>query len=611
MAGRHRPPRMSRGKRGSVAFGLVAALFAGTLGLSHLVGSTASGCTGGLNLDVAVAPDIAPSVTTAAAQWERTAHPAVSGTCVHVVVTAESPAITVNSFAANAGSGVVLGGGDAPQLPVASASPGSPTASAAPGPKRSAPPAVWIPDSTAWLDTVSRTNSGAFDGTASSLASSPIVIATTKANAAKFGMTGGSIGVKDLTKLVRTMRLGDLTDQFGPFQLGVSDVRYDAAGLAGAMLITAFDGGKQPVPFDHKGTALVADFQMNYQAAQRATNPQSLFDAFISKNPTFVNQSAAFASEQALIAFDASHPAVQLEPVTVDGLAALDYPVAVISDSSQGILAAARMFQTAIVGPAFRTITASAGFRGPDGSTGANFPAAHSVGASATINPIDISQSGQTIGVWVAAVAPASVLTLLDVSNTMGWHVQNGVGPTRMQVTQQSIAAGLQLFTVGSVVGSWEFGPGVGKDGYAQMVAPATLGTDGKTMNKLVGAAMSATPGPVAGCRLLPALEAAYKQMKAAYTGGGGINTIVVFTDCASPVPGGPSVSDVATGLQSLADATKPIPLVLINVGDPSNMAQLKQITDAVGGAAGQLTSPSDILKIFLEGLLSVGSATS
>lgn len=592
---------MSGPKRGSIAAGVVAILVGGTLGINHVVNASAAGCSShSVTLNVAAAPDIAPSVRTIADQWERTG-PSVNGECVRVVVRSAPPSQTANQLVSAYGSPISTGLG-----PSAAAKPSGPS------------PAVWIPDSSAWLDRVQGVVSEKFAaGGAPSLASSPVVLGIRHADAAKLHMTDGTISVKQFAADLAAMRAGVVLNRPSYFELGIAEPRNDAAGLSGAVALAMIDVDAETAQGGVYGN-IVADYRIASPAAETATDSKSLINAFFVRNASFKGvqspqMTVAVLSEQAILAYDTTSPAKPLDAVEVDqDLAGLDYPVAVVANLSASVTAAAQMFSQAVRTPTYRGILAANGFRQPNGAAGAGFPAAH--GAPSTTVPVDpIKLTGKSndpvagaLALWSAANTKSRVLVLLNAASSMA-GASDLPGTSRIQVTRAAAQIGLKLFTNDSEMGNWAFAPGIGPNGYRELAPVKELdqGNQLATINSTLGSGQAL---PLGGCALYSALDAAYRNMLAHYESGK-INTIVIFTDCAADDPRGKSLSQLTRDLQGLASATTPVPVVLINVNPhPATIDRtLGKITEVVGGQPLDLSRPQDIVNVFLKAIVTVG----
>jgi Ca-activated chloride channel homolog len=122
VTGRHRNPRRRFGIGFLAGVVVLAAAIAVGWGGYRFV-NRASSCTGGVNLNVAAAPEIASSVQAMAADW--TAHR--SGTCVKVFVTPTDPGDVAAALAAKknsviTGLGQPNGKGQVPDVWIADSS---------------------------------------------------------------------------------------------------------------------------------------------------------------------------------------------------------------------------------------------------------------------------------------------------------------------------------------------------------------------------------------------------------------------------------------------------------------------------------------------------------
>ncbi len=598
---------MSGRQRGSIAASIVAVLVGGTLGIVHFVGASAAGCSqNGVTLDVAAAPDIAPALTTAADQWERT-DPTVNGRCVRVVVTAEPPAQTANLLVA--GSGMTVNNGSLDPSPSSAVAPPS--------------PAVWIPDSSVWINRVQGDVSEAFvSGTPPSLASSPVVIGIQHSDAAKLKLTDGTITTQALKAALGPMRIDDNDpNQKNPskFQLGLAEPRNDAAGLAGATVLYQID--TNVVGSEQDYSLVVSDYRLASPEAEMATDAASVIAAFTTKNTSFKSRTtpqmtAAFLSEQSILAYDATHADAPLDVVRMDqDLAGLDYPIALVQKVSADVGDAATMFEHEITKPAYTGIFATAGFRTPSGAAASGFPAAH--GALNTIVPVSpLHLSGAAndpvagaLALWGASNTRSRVLVMLNEGASMAL---SSAFPhaSRMVLAQQAAAGGVGLFTDDSELGTWVFAPGLGgtKD-YKELVPIKELDQAGQinALNTSIKGAQAQASR--SGCGLYPTLDAAYKYMLSTYEAGK-INTIVVFTDCAE-ASGVKSMQldDLTSDIGGQASVATPIPVILINV-NPNATAinkNLNSIATVVGGKPLPLMSPQDIVNVFLEAIVALG----
>jgi Ca-activated chloride channel family protein len=561
--GRHRNGLFGLGwGRRPVAVGgaaLLIVLAAVTVGI---VSANASGCSSGVTLRIAATPEIAPALTEIAAEWMSTG-PQVNGQCVNVIVDAAASASVASKLTVFAGRGI-----DIAAVPE-------------PTPSESSLPAVWIPDSTAWLARVGVVDSAVFVGRAQSIACSPVVLAMPEAAAKLVGWPAAPVALSALKSQLSG----------GSIKLGISEPRRETAGLAAAIMLS-----ETLATTDDELPGLVAILRR----IVKTSSTGELLRTFSDK------MNVGPASEQAVLAFDAGNPPLKLVPVAIDPVApVLDYPYAVRVSVSQEVTLAAGMFRTALGQPAAMARLASVGFRSPDGKVGSGFPSstARNQDPQTVVAIREPTRIQRAIGLWTAANSPSRTLALFDVTSSMDSPMQTANGPlTRTQVMVAATRGGLSLFAADSKVGMWAFAAE-----HQQVLPIEELTADRRA--EFDQRLASVQPTGTNQANLYATLLAAYQQMKDGYDPTRP-NLIIVLTD------GGDSdQSDLARiqfdqQVQKLADPTRPIRVVLIGLGaDQNAAANLQAIAHTVGGGYFPLTSPEQIQSIFLKALLQVGAA--
>jgi hypothetical protein len=573
VSGRHRPAGAParRSLRTPLAVLGVAGLVALTAVAVQTVAADADGCsTGGVRLGVAADPAIAPALRDIAAQWTKT-NPQVNGGCVRVEITERASADVASALGVRAGGSVDV------------------AADPAPTPSESDIPAVWIPDSVFWLTRVQGVDRNAFDVDAPSIAASPVVLGVSEADAAKLGDGGGPTGLSPET-------LGTLLKQpdagAPPLRLGIAEPRRDSASLVGALILHEALVKKQS---DLKN--LVGAFR---QIGGPAPDTPSLLKAF----GQGIN--AAPMSEQTVVRYDASGPAVPIAAVPLDSAPALDFPYAILTGKPRNVSQAAARFRAALVEGNYADILARRGLRTSDGIAGKGFPTGHGVSAArAEVKPLsEVEKVSGVLGVWVAAKTASRVLALVDVTRSMGGTMTgpNGNSEVRLNVLRQAAIDGLKLFTNDSQLGMWAYAAGLdGPKDYREVVPIGEL--DEAQRGRVTAAVNAAQPVPTDVCALFETLLDAYKTMKQGYDSKLS-NTIVVFTDGKSNKPGGLDLKRVQRELETLTDVTRPIRVILLGVGPDVDMTQLEALAQTTGGHAFEVRDPAEISTIFLEALL-------
>jgi hypothetical protein len=562
--------RGSGGRRLRAPLALLAAagLALVTVVAVRTVQAGSGGCNRALTLTVSAAPDIAPVVRAAADRWTAT-KPRVNSECIRVQVSTAEPADVANRLAVRAGVPINVAA-----RPVAT-------------PSDADLPAMWIPDSTAWIVRVQGVNRSAFDDQLPSIAMSPVVLAAPEpvANALR-GATPHPLAPAELGALLQDPAKGDKSVKFG-----ITEPRRDAAGLAGAIVLHgAIATNPAQLP------ALVAAYRSLALSPDRAAELKAF-------GPV---QNVAPLSEQAVFAYDATDPPAPLVAVPLDAPFALDYPCAILSGKPRAVTRAAELFRQALLG--YPDDFSRAGYRTPDGSTGTGFPAGHgAVAGQVTADPIsDPVRVGDVLSVWTTSRAPARVLTLVDVTASMAGPVAAGSPVTRLQVLQQAATGGLRLFTDDSELGLWAFATGLdGTRDHRELVPVGRL--DAAQRQRLDAAVAAAAPSPASTRGLYQSVLDAYQVMRDGYRDDRS-NTIVVFTDGPNSKPGDRSLDDMQLELERLTDTTRPVRVVLLGIGPDVNLDELSAIAKTSGGKAFKVDNPADIGTIFLQALVRTGA---
>lgn len=573
VSGRHRPdggPLGRRALRTPLAVVAVAALVAITAVAVRVVAADARGCSGGVPLNVAAAPEIAPVLEDVAEHWQQS-DPDVNGKCIRVRVQAAGSADVANSLA-------VRGGGT---LDVAAKPPPTPTDDQV--------PAVWIPDSTAWLGRVHAVDRAALSPDGPSIAMSPVVFAAPESLVKALPPAVAGAGAGGLLQAVLADAQKVITQQQTPtLQVGLVDPRRDTAGLAGAMLVrdlVVTDPTKRPT--------LIALYRAFNRG--RTENTGDLAKAFAQQ------VRVAPMSEQAVLAFNGASPNTPLFAMRLDaGAHALDYPYAVLNGKPREVDLAANKFRTALLGEDFRGNFAARGFRSPDGSAGQGFPVGHGVNAEPVAgSPLsDPARVVETLGLWGAANSPSRALAIIDLSASMNTPMigRDGVIRTRLSVLQAAATGGLRLFTDTSSLGMWTYA-----SGHSELAPIMPLSTANRnTLNaKIAGVRAAGSDESL----LFDTLRDAYDLMTRTHDPSVA-NRIIVFTDGRSSIRDIKDLEQLSRRLENIAVVTKPIEVTLIGVGPAVDRAELEEIARMTGGGVGFINDAADIQNVFLDALL-------
>jgi hypothetical protein len=540
-----------------------------------LVLHPAASCADSVAVRVSASPDIAPALRDAANAFVDD-RPNVNGKCITISIAAAIPANVASSLTVFSGAGIDV------------------AAKPAPTPTEEELPAVWVPDSTAWLRRVATVDRSIFVDDAQTIASSPVVLAMPDVAAKAIGWPGQPLKATVLKQLLQAGGSG--------IKLGIAEPRRETASLAATMLL-----GDVLASREDELPGLVKTFRSVVHEASTA----DLLNAM------GTSLTAAPASEQAVIAFDTANPSAQLAGVPFDPAGpALDYPYAIRAGIDSDVAAAAHLFRAALTSQEYVQYLAKYGFRTPAGLAGDGFPsgvlppgalagpATGGTGPAAVKGvPVDdTTKIERAIGLWTAANSASRTLALFDVTSSMAQVMATPAGSqTRLRVMAEAADQGLDLFTTDSEVGMWAFA-----SAHQQVLSIDKLTPARKTLfdQALAGAAVQ----PTNSSPLYDTLVAAYQQMQNGFDPTRP-NIIVVLTDGGDSRPGGQRLQQFQLSIQRLADATKPIRVVLIGIDvAPGDAADLTAIATAMGGGYYPLTSPDQIQLIFLKALLQLDS---
>jgi Ca-activated chloride channel family protein len=303
---------------------------------------------------------------------------------------------------------------------------------------------------------------------------------------------------------------------------------------------------------------------------------------------------AAFpALETDVAAFNRGNPDHRLVPVyPATAPIVADFPYAVLNASwvDADTRAAALEFLAYLRANAGRDAFGVAGLREPDHTirdaaalpTAQGFPASVQAPRS---NPNAATLSG-LITQWTALQRQSNMLVALDTSGSMALPVP-GTPMTRLQLMQQTAAAGFSLLTNQSNIGLWEFSaPRAGPGEYRQLIpfgpSNANLGpvTRQQAMLGAVQALKATSDTP-----LYDTVYAAFKEMQQHWQPNS-TNAVLLITDGTNDMPGGGglSLAQLLGRLTAEQQADRPINVIGIAVGPEADAGALQQISQATGG---------------------------
>ncbi len=590
MSGRHRGPGLGRGGRAAIVTALLVA-GVGAVALWQSVGSSA--CTGEIRLSVAAAPEIAPALRQTADRWATTAH-APSGECVAVDLIASTSADV--ALAVANGGGVALTGlttlaTAAPTSGSTASSAASPTAApAAVASSAKAPvviPDVWVPDSSTWLVRIRAAGPNLVPPQAPSIATSPVVVAMPEPVAKSLGWPTAPLTWSALLQRLTT----------GPaLKIGIVEPNRDAVGLAGLVALGAAAAATGATAEQVTIAAMRALFNGRTSAGAEllAKFPKSADPAALA-----TGLGAAPLSEQALIEFNATAPAVKLAAMYVQPAPpSLDYPYAVMPGISSDRARLADDLRTALASESFRTLLGAAGLRDKDGAaTFTPLPGAPDTIAAGQLDGAAVSKA---LGTWISVTRPAHMLAVFDVSGSMGLPVPTAGGATRSQIAAGAAKAGMTLFDDSWAVGLWIFSTNLDGDKDYKELLPIRKMTENRPL--LIAAINQVNPIPNGQTGLYDTVLAAYKTVQSGWDAAS-VNSVVLLTDGQNQDPSGITLDQLVEQLKAIMDPRHPVLVIAIGIGDEVSQAELERITNTTGGGTFIARDPAAIGPIFLKAL--------
>ena len=562
--GRYRPGRKRR--FGTALFTIVAAVIAAGL-LVALGARTISArptCAGQtITAQVAVSAEIEPVIQRLATYFNRQ-HRQLEGQCAAVAVHA-APAATV-------AAGLAQG---------------------APGKLR---PAVnaWIPDSPLWLDVARASPAAAklIQPTGIVIAESPLVIAMPRAAAARTPVFGSSVG----WQILLPQNAGGPAEALG-LNVQYPDPTQSAAGLAGLIEL------KRLLGYGRVARGDMAAFALNVQVVHPAAAAGSLpsLDTF-ARSPDPSSAPITLTSEQAVVAFDRSHPS---QPLAVrypaQGTFQLSYPY-VLTTPGGAARAVAKAFGSALRSSYAAAYVRYEGFRTGTGAAGA-WPAPYGLSAAMPrlLPAPGGTQAGKELHAWHVLSLGSRFLAINDISASMAAPVAPG-GPTLEQVLGRTSAAGMERFPNSTQMGLWVFASHLaGALPYRQLVPmgplPAQFGvvTRRQAIQHLAATGQTVPHAPAA---LYGTLLAAYKLMVSTYQPQY-MNDIIVLTAGVENDPGDISAATLLRDLHTLAKPSRPVEIFMVVFGAPKTLGDLQQVAKATNGQVWSVSSASQVPQIF------------
>ena len=567
-ASRRRSRRVRTGPLILLAVGVALAVFVGR-GATQL--AAANSCTAhAVRIDVAASPDIASAISQIAAVYDSGRH-RTSGRCI---------AVQVTSIAAADAAARIDGQQAAPRRPAIDA---------------------WIPDSSLWITQVRAFPLGAqtVQPAGFSVARSPLLLVMPPAAAARtpaFARAGW--------RLLLPRSAGGPAVPAG-LRVEVPDPARHAAGLATLIEVSRLLGGGR------SGRVRFARFVYATSVAPYFNTPAALASFTRLAAPPLDGNPVTVATEQAVLAYDRAHPARPLAaryPVATRaalGSPELDYPY-VLTSTNPLRLAAASAFGQALRGGYAQSVIRFAGFRSGSGVPDV-FPRGTGLASQLlqVAPPAAASEAPAVLAAWDKLALGSRDLAVMDVSAVMGRRTAPG-GPPLERELSLAASAGLALFPDTARMGLWEFAARLdGGRPYRQLVPVGPLTASlGALTRRADLQRVTARLAPVTGqgAALYGTILAAYRYMVASYQPGY-YNAVLVLTAGAESTRHDISAATLIKRLGAATGTGRQVALIVVVFGRSPDFAALRQAAALTGGAAYQVSSPSQIGRVFFRAI--------
>ncbi|MGY1635559.1 VWA domain-containing protein [Geodermatophilus sp. SYSU D00742] len=504
------------------------------------VGSGAGDCERTDVVRVAVAPELAP----VAEQVLSGAEGLREEDCAAAEVTAQEPLQTVGD----------LGALEAPDLPH-----------------------LWVPDSSLWP---ARAGEVPLE-TAGSVATSPVVLATSRAAVDALGWADEPPGWGEA-----------LT---GERALAVPDLATSAEGLAALGAVRTALGGDEAADNAVVQAVLVAERGPSMSPAE----------ALEAGSADAGDAPLVPVSEQEVVAANAGTEDPSLVAVYPrEGSPSLDYPVVRVGSASGADAAAVDAAVRALTSDAARTAVLEAGFRDADGAppTGAG-PATGIREAAPEALQLDPAQVQSLLGQLSELAAPSRILTVFDVSTSMEAPAGGG---TRATLARDAAKSALSLVPGTFALGLWVFASELeGQEDWTELVPTRALEAqvDGREQRDLLDEQLDTIPGRLTpgGTGLYDTTLAAVRAARADYEPTA-VNSVLMVTDGTDEDDGIP-LAELLRTIADEADPERPVKVIGVALGPDADLGALEQIAAATDGAAYSAVDPTALQTVLFDAL--------
>lgn len=278
------------------------------------------------------------------------------------------------------------------------------------------------------------------------------------------------------------------------------------------------------------------------------------------------------------------------------GTAFLDYPVLLTTseDRRADVEPTTEALTSWLRSAEFEKALAKAKFRSTDGAD--IDEGVQDITRLALPNANDL---GALLGRWGAFGRPGWILTVVDVSGSMDY--KSGAS-TRIDLLAGSVESGLHLFPDSAGMGIWVFSEKLrGTSDYRELLPTRKLDSgvgSGTQREAILEQARKLPKMTTGGTGLYDTVLAAYRTAQADWKSGA-FNSVAIMTDGENEDPGSISKEKLLSELRRLADPATPVTIHAFGITKDSDMESLEQIAAATGGGAYEVLDPAQMAKYF------------
>lgn len=438
------------------------------------------------------------------------------------------------------------------------------------------PPQIWVPDSKAWLEAYNALQKTSL-GYGDVVATSPVALALPK----RYVDAGAPVGAWTWAEF--------LSSRHHAATPAMADPEYSTA----SMLLLA--SAHQAVQNATMAEAVKAEVGLMARNPRDEVELMSLASQGSPLAATFP------ASEQQMLAQHAKAPNQKVSAVTVaGGTPQFTYGVVPMAGGDD-VTRAADALRDALRSPSGRKTLQHQGFRVP-GTDSATAPSA--------VDGLLVDKAGQFLAdpdpkvvdslqkMWIAIHRRMRLLLAVDESGSMLQPATKGLN--RIQLATGVSLRALKQLNDDAEVGVWTFSTGRGPQGQpwaanAPIKALSAADANGRThRDNLVEIAQQLPALPRGGTALYDTILAAVRQVQQGYDPNA-VNSVVVWTDGVNRDAATMSKEQLLAELKVISTGDKPVRVILVGMGQKSDMRTLQQIAAASGGSAYYALDPTAI----------------